>query len=462
MQSPKEGDSQRFLNSVKRNSGRRLSSTMLKSFRLFFYLGCVTSIVLVIVVGITSYRALNRQQVLEKLVEHTYTVLRKTDSINMYFNRVLLPDNANMNASGHADNAFLSTRGHQNLTLQVSSLAALVKDNQPQLNEIRLLQQQIDSLRSYSNEDRLQLHGQIGKINATLMRTKQLEESLLSNQEKAYKRSGRQTQIIIVIGSMLILMIVSGLIYVILTELKNRIRAYQEEHELNQLKSSFITLASHEFRTPLSSVLLSATLIERYIERDEKEPVVKHVTKIKQVVHNLEGILDDFLSLEKLEGGLVVAEFTVFDLSALCRDLMSAFKLTAKPGQQLIYVLPHELQTVKLDRTLLEKSLTGIISNAIKYAGDEASIWLTTEVTATSVIINVKDNGVGIAEEDQEKLSTIFYRVNNTGHIAGTGLGLNIVKRYVQLMGGTFRFSSVPNEETCFTMTFPVAKSDAD
>lgn len=103
---------------------------------------------------------------------------------------------------------------------------------------------------------------------------------------------------------MLILIIVSVLIYVILKELTSRIRAYQQEHELNQVKSSFVTLASHEFRTPLSSVLLSASLIEKYLAGDEKEPVIKHAAKIKQVVHNLEGILEGFFSLEKLEEGL--------------------------------------------------------------------------------------------------------------------------------------------------------------
>ena len=455
MKSSKGGDNQRFFNGAQRLSGERLSPSMLKGFRLFFYFGCLTSIVLVIVVGMVSYEALNRQQVLEKWVEHAYKVLRKTDSINMYFNQTLLPDGY-IGAKSQWDNIFFDIHEHQNLARQISELAALVKNNRLPFKEVGLLQQQIDSLSHYANKDIQQFRRQTGKINVTLMHIKLLEESFLASRENAYKRSGKQTQIIIVIGSLLILVIVSFLIYLILTELKNRIRAYQEEHELNQLKSSFITLASHEFRTPLSSVLLSATLIERYLERNEKEPIVKHVTKIKHVVHSLEGVLEDFLSLEKLEEGLMVVELTTFDLGELCQDMMSAFKLTAQPGQQLIYVLPRERQMVKLDRTLMEKSLSSLISNAIKYAGDEASVWLTTEVIAGNVVISIKDNGVGIADEDQKKLSTIFYRVNNTGHIAGAGLGLNIVKRYVQLMNGTFHFSSVPHKETCFTMTFPV------
>lgn len=454
MTSPTGDKSQGLLHDNQRIPAWRLLPKSLKGFPLFFYLGCIVSIALVIVVGMVSFRALNRQQLLEKWVEHTYHVLRKTDSIDAYFNRSLLLNS--YSNSSVTDSVFFSIQEHQYLTRQIGSLIALVKDNQLRSSELSLLQKQIEGIGHSSKVDNRQFRQQITKISETLLRIKQAEEALLATRENAYKQSGRQTQVIILVGSLLILLIVSSLIYVILTELKNRIRAYQKEHELNQLKSSFITLASHEFRTPLSSVLLSATLIDRYIERNEKEQAIKHAAKIKQVVHNLEGILEDFLSLEKLEEGLVRVELKAFDLGALCQEMMSAFKLMAKPGQQLFYVLPRQPQIVKLDSILIKKSLSSLLSNAIKYAGDEASIWLTTEVTNNKVVISIKDNGIGIAEEDQKKLSTIFYRVNNTGHIAGTGLGLHIVKRYVQLMNGTLQFSSVPHEETCFTMTFPV------
>lgn len=453
MKSPAGQIGQTFINGGQRIPDRRLSPKALKGFRLFFYLGCVTSIVLVVVVGMVSYQTLNRQQVLEKWVEHTYKVLRKTDAITMCFNQTLLLD-GNGNLPDQADSGSFGIRQYEHFKQQVHGLMTLVKDNQLRFKEISLLKSQIDDL-FQARGDLKQFRAQIGKINGTFQRIKQREELLLLRRENAYNRSGRQTQIVIVVGSVLILLIVSFLIYVILTELKNRIRAYQEEHELNELKSSFITLASHEFRTPLSSILLSANLIERYLERDEKEPIEKHVTKIKQVVHNLEDILEDFLSLDQLEEGLVKAEFTSFDLVKLCQYITSNFSLNTKPGQRLVYDLPGAPQVVKLDRELIEKSLGCLISNAIKYAGDEARIWLTTAVNANMIVISVKDNGAGIAEADQQKLSSLFYRVNKTGHIAGTGLGLNIVQRYVQLMNGTLQFSSVPDEETSFTMTFP-------
>ncbi|MCQ6958763.1 sensor histidine kinase [Mucilaginibacter aquariorum] len=457
MKSPEGNISQSFFSGGRRIAGRRLSPKALKGFRLFFYLGCITSLVLVVVMGMASYRALKRQQKLEKWVEHTYKVLRKTDSISMYFNQTMLLGDGFKGINQHHE-VTLNTTYHNRLIIQVNNLTALIKDNRLGTKEVLLLKQQIDSLFRTRYSDSQQFRAQLGKINETLLRTKLLEESLLLNRENAYNRSSKQTQVIVVVGSGLILLIVSILIYLILTELKSRIRAYQEEHELNQLKSSFITLASHEFRTPLSSILLSATLIERYLERNDKEPVLKHAEKIRQVVHNLENILEDFLSMDKLEEGLIKPEFSTFDLAKLCGDVMAKFRLTAKAGQRLHYELPNAQQTVNLDSSLIEKALGGLLSNAIKYAGDEAHIWLTTEVTTDKVIISVKDNGVGIAEEDQKKLSTLFYRVDNTGHIAGTGLGLNIVKRYVQLMGGVLELSSVPNKETCFSMSFPIKK----
>jgi signal transduction histidine kinase len=463
MKTPAGPESQHNPNDGQRIATRPLSPKALKGFRLVFYLGCATSILLVILVGLVSYTALNRQEILEKWVEHTYQVLRKTDSVNTYFNQALLP-NRYTSARVASDTAGLDIRERQSLFGQVHALKLLIKDNELQLQQSLLLKQQIDTLWQASHHEITAsppagrpYRSQIAKVSATIQRIKETEEALLAGREKAYSASGKQTQVIVVAGSVLILIIVSVLIYVILKELTRRIRAYQQEHELNQLKSSFVTLASHEFRTPLSSVLLSASLIEKYLARDEKEPVIKHAAKIKQVVHNLEGILEDFLSLEKLEEGLVTAGLTSFDLTALCLEIMTAMKSVAHPGQQLSYEPSHQPEMVVLDRALVEKSLNGLLSNAIKYAGDEARIRLVTGVTAGNVEISVKDNGVGIAEEDQANLSTLFYRVHHTGHISGTGLGLNLVKRYVQLMNGTLQFSSVPHVETCFKMTFPIS-----
>lgn len=271
------------------------------------------------------------------------------------------------------------------------------------------------------------------------------------------QHSRGHTRVIVAAGTILVLAIVAFLVYIVLNELNSRFRAYQQEHELNQLKSSFVTLASHEFRTPLSSILLSASLIEKYAAQFEPEKVAKHSQKIKQVVHHLEAILEDFLSLEKLDAGRVSATYEWFDLPLLCRDILAETGPLAKSGQTLSYEQTGSATMVRLDQQLVRNALNNLLYNAIKYAGDQAGIRLITAISDQAVSISVRDNGAGIAEKDQEKLFTMFYRVNESGNIPGTGLGLAIVKRYVQLMNGTLRFHSRPGDETCFEMVFPAS-----
>jgi len=262
---------------------------------------------------------------------------------------------------------------------------------------------------------------------------------------------------VVAIGTLIVLGIVAFLVYVVLTELNSRFRAYQHEHELNQMKSKFITLASHEFRTPLSSILLSAALIEKYVQKEDKESIVKHSQKIKQVVHRLEGILDDFLSLEKLNAGHIKAEHININLDLLCRETLEAATRGAAPGQKFSYEPSGNASEVALDAGLIKNALCNLLSNAIKYAGEEAEIRLLIEVTPRRTSIRVIDNGVGIAEKDQEQLTSTFYRVGDSGNIPGTGLGLYLVRRYVDLMGGELHFYSIPGQETCFEMTFDIA-----
>ncbi|MCC8425505.1 sensor histidine kinase KdpD [Mucilaginibacter sp. UR6-11] len=266
-------------------------------------------------------------------------------------------------------------------------------------------------------------------------------------------------KLIVAAGTLSVLAIVAFLVYIVLNELNSRFQAYQQEHELNQLKSNFITLASHEFRTPLSSILLSTALVEKYANQQDLGKVAKHSVKIKQVVHNLENILEDFLALEKLDAGEISANCVPFDLPALCREIIAETRLLSKAGQQLSYEQTGSCTMVSLDRQLIRNAVNHLLFNAITYAGENARIRLITAISDGRLSICVKDNGLGIAEKDQEKLFTIFYRVNESGNIPGTGLGLAIVKRYVELMNGKLRFYSKPQEETCFEMMFPISGS---
>ncbi|WP_294818492.1 PAS domain-containing sensor histidine kinase [uncultured Flavobacterium sp.] len=229
-----------------------------------------------------------------------------------------------------------------------------------------------------------------------------------------------------------------------------------KEKELGQLKSRLLSMASHEFRTPLSSIQLSASLIERYTQGEEASKAGRHVQKIKSAVGNLTTILDDFLHVEKAEAGKVVVNWSHFDLEALCHEIADEMKLMAKKDQKIIYSHNLNEKEVKLDKNLLRNCIINLISNAIKYSGDDTIIEFTSSVTENSITITVKDNGIGIPQEEQKHLFEAFFRAQNTGTIPGTGLGLNIAQRYADLMGGTIACQSAVNKGTLFTIQFPL------
>lgn len=229
-----------------------------------------------------------------------------------------------------------------------------------------------------------------------------------------------------------------------------------KEKELGQLKSRLLSMASHEFRTPLSSIQLSASLIERYTQGEEGGKAGRHVQKIKSAVGNLTTILDDFLHVEKAEAGKVVVNWSHFDLEALCHEIADEMKLMSKKDQKIIYAHNGDNKEVKLDKNLLRNCIINLISNAIKYSGDDTIIEFTSSLTKDGITITVKDNGIGIPQEEQKHLFEAFFRAQNTGTIPGTGLGLNIAQRYTDLMGGTIACQSTANQGTLFTIQFPL------
>lgn len=228
----------------------------------------------------------------------------------------------------------------------------------------------------------------------------------------------------------------------------------EKEKELNQLKTRFVSMASHEFRTPLSSVQLSADLIEKYAEKPDTANIVKHTGKIKTSVGQLTGILNDFLSLEKLEAGKTNAEFHEFDVVKFSEDLIEEMQMITKQNQVIVYQHTGISSIIKLDPALLKNSVINLISNAIKYSGENTFIEFITELNDSELSITVKDNGIGIPQDEQKNLFEPFFRAHNTGNIPGTGLGLNIVKRYVELMGGTVLCESALDKGTTITLIF--------
>lgn len=232
-------------------------------------------------------------------------------------------------------------------------------------------------------------------------------------------------------------------------------RALEEEKELNELKSRFVSMASHEFRTPLTSILSSATLISKYTDESTQAKRIKHVHRIQSSVRNLTNILNDFLSLSKLEEGKIAHNPNYFNLKPSIEEVIEEVEAMMKPQQKIVYQHNGQTDSIFLDEKLLHNILSNLLSNALKYSNEGQTIDLSSRVTDVSITIKVQDYGIGIPPKDQIRLFKRFFRAENVANIQGTGLGLNIVKRYLKLMGGTITFESQLNQGTTFTVVFP-------
>ncbi|MEO6282357.1 MAG: PAS domain-containing sensor histidine kinase [Dyadobacter sp.] len=232
------------------------------------------------------------------------------------------------------------------------------------------------------------------------------------------------------------------------------IRALKKERELNNMKSQFVTIASHEFRTPLATILSSASLIGRYTKTEEEDKRHKHVQRIKSTVTNLTEILNDFMSIGKLEEGRVNSVPILTTLPAFCEALIEEIKGLCKEGQHIHfqYTGIHE---VWLDKQLLRNVLFNLLSNAIKYSEPGKSIFLNVQSTQEMVRVEIEDHGIGIPEQDQQHIFDRFFRAHNAGTAQGTGLGLNIVQNYIELMGGAVHFRSEVGKGTVFDIQVP-------
>lgn len=232
-------------------------------------------------------------------------------------------------------------------------------------------------------------------------------------------------------------------------------KALQREREVNELKTKFVSMASHEFRTPLSSVMSSASLIRKYRERGDLEKIDKHVDRIKSSVNHLTNILNDFLSLGRLEEGRVDVMPEPLDLDEVFGDIIEELKFTLKPGQDLRLATEGEKRTVESDPRVIRNIAFNLISNASKYSDEGKMIYVNIAYGATHITIGITDEGIGIPAEEMRHIFERFFRASNASNIQGTGLGLNIVKRYVSLLKGDIGFTSVYGKGSTFTFTIP-------
>jgi two-component system sensor kinase FixL len=244
------------------------------------------------------------------------------------------------------------------------------------------------------------------------------------------------------------------------SELETR-KSLQKEKELSELKSRFVSMASHEFRTPLSTILSSVTLLARYKEAEQQPKREKHINRIKSAVRNLTGILNDFLSLSKLEEGKVEVEPSSFELRSVTPEIIDEIEGLLKPGQEIILEPVSENVEFYSDKRLLKNILFNLFSNAIKYSGEGKKIFCREKIDGTNIIFEVEDQGIGIPESEHHNMFTRFFRAGNATNIQGTGLGLTIVKQYLDLLGGDISFTSEVDRGTTFTVTLPIKLKQA-
>jgi PAS domain S-box-containing protein len=229
-------------------------------------------------------------------------------------------------------------------------------------------------------------------------------------------------------------------------------KALSKEKELSDLKSRFVSMASHEFRTPLSTILSSASLVAKYTEGEEQEKRNKHIHRIKSSVNNLTGLLNEFLSIGKIEDGKISVNNQNINIKDLITALCAEMETISKTGQQILYRHSGD-ELIFSDPSLLRNIMTNLLSNAIKFSPENSIIEVESKESEKEISLFVKDNGLGISKDDQVHLFERFFRGTNVTNIQGTGLGLHIVGKYIEIMDGKIDFESELEKGTKFMIS---------
>ncbi|MDO7852460.1 sensor histidine kinase [Hymenobacter convexus] len=238
-------------------------------------------------------------------------------------------------------------------------------------------------------------------------------------------------------------------------------QALAAERELGELKSRFVSMASHEFRTPLTGVLTSAALIEKYTGAEQQDKRQRHLERIRTSVKHLTDILEEFLSVGKIEEGRLEAHPTRVELPTLLSEALQEAEGLRKPGQRVEQDF-RAVEPLWQDASLLRKVLVNLLGNAFKYSPDNTAVAVRATTQDQWLTLSVQDQGIGISAEDQEHLFERFFRARNAANLPGTGLGLYIVARYLELLGGTVKLQSELGRGTTVTITLPCGNHSAD
>jgi len=231
--------------------------------------------------------------------------------------------------------------------------------------------------------------------------------------------------------------------------------AFRRERELNKLKTNFLSLVSHEFKTPLSGILTSIILLGKYNLAEQQEKRDKHIKIITDKVQYLNNILNDFLSLEKLETGNINYNLSTFKLGKVIKEVISNATILLKEGQTIDYSNHIDEISLFQDEKIIELTLSNLINNAIKYSSENSVIAIKVRQDIEITTLEIIDDGIGIPKIDQKNIFNRYFRAENALLTEGTGIGLNISKTHIENLGGSINFESAENKGTTFTISIP-------
>jgi PAS domain S-box-containing protein len=235
-------------------------------------------------------------------------------------------------------------------------------------------------------------------------------------------------------------------------------QALAKEKELSDLKTRFISIASHEFRTPLATMYSSTELLELFYKNDSSEKFLSQIDRIRNNIHHLTEIMDDVLVISRADAGKVKYEPAIVKIETFMKEIVEDTGVLLSKNHKLNYKLSITDEEIEIDEKLFKIVMMNLISNAIKYSPVGGTIGLEVAKNKNKILFKITDQGIGIPAKDQKYLFEPFHRAENVGHIHGTGLGLAIVKKYVELHNGQIKIKTKINEGTTFTISIPQVK----
>lgn len=463
---------------------RHFASAMRVSSKKLLAFVFAVMLVLTVVIGVFSYNNNKTFNETSSWLKRSYIILDKTD--NIYSLAMQIENGSNNYAYTHDSSSIaLYNSALSQIGLALDTLKILTHNRPVQSVRIDSLKSLIDQMVS-NNQESMNVVNHAGldndgddkeilfirhnrqyndKINILLSEIMSRENMLLREREAANNKSIVVFHWVFytLLGCLFALLVtVIGLIIHTFNR-QNREKEITEkalarEKELNEMKSRFVSFASHEFRTPLATILSSTSLIERYQEPSLDKMSIKHIGRIKSNVSSLIDLLNDFLSLGKLEEGKIDYNPVETDIAEFSEELILSMQEMAKDGQKIHTEISGPPEPFFIDERLLKNILNNLLSNAIKYSLEGSDIYYRVKFNPDGVVFEVEDHGIGIPEKDQKHLFETFFRASNATQTPGTGLGLCIVRRYLQILGGTLQFTSKENEGTRFVIAIPKRK----